>query len=148
MWKIKNKEAVSPVIGVILMVAITVVLAAVLYVWVSGFMTTTSGGVYALSTSVWTDTDTAINASVISTTPTAGILISSITWQLYNTTSTVVAAPSGAQYWSTTGATMATSEYLTAGCSVGFTAPVNGTYKVRAIVGGSQIFESASFVVA
>jgi len=38
MWKIKNKEAVSPVIGVILMVAITVVLAAVLYVWVSGFM--------------------------------------------------------------------------------------------------------------
>lgn len=38
MWNIKNKEAVSPVIGVILMVAITVVLAAVLYVWVSGFM--------------------------------------------------------------------------------------------------------------
>ncbi|MEW6069747.1 MAG: archaellin/type IV pilin N-terminal domain-containing protein [Candidatus Thermoplasmatota archaeon] len=36
--KIKEKEAVSPVIGVILMVAITVVLAAVLYVWVSGFM--------------------------------------------------------------------------------------------------------------
>ncbi|MEW6069748.1 MAG: archaellin/type IV pilin N-terminal domain-containing protein, partial [Candidatus Thermoplasmatota archaeon] len=36
--KIREKEAVSPVIGVILMVAITVVLAAVLYVWVSGFM--------------------------------------------------------------------------------------------------------------
>ncbi|MDI6917223.1 MAG: type IV pilin N-terminal domain-containing protein [Thermoplasmatales archaeon] len=44
MWKIKNKEAVSPVIGVILMVAITVVLAAVLYVWVSGFMTAGGGG--------------------------------------------------------------------------------------------------------
>ena len=41
MWKIKNKEAVSPVIGVILMVAITVVLAAVLYVCVSGMMGTT-----------------------------------------------------------------------------------------------------------
>ncbi|MCG2825273.1 MAG: type IV pilin N-terminal domain-containing protein [Thermoplasmatales archaeon] len=39
MWKIKNKEAVSPVIGVILMVAITVVLAAVLYVWVAGMGT-------------------------------------------------------------------------------------------------------------
>ncbi|MCG2826748.1 MAG: type IV pilin [Thermoplasmatales archaeon] len=36
MWKIKNKEAVSPVIGVILMVTITVVLATVLYVWVAG----------------------------------------------------------------------------------------------------------------
>lgn len=33
-------EAVSPVIGVILMVAVTVVLAATVYVWVSGF----SGG--------------------------------------------------------------------------------------------------------
>jgi len=40
MWKIrKNKEAVSPVIATILMVAITVVLAAVLYVMVMGFGT-------------------------------------------------------------------------------------------------------------
>jgi flagellin-like protein len=35
----KNKEGVSPVIATILMVAITVVLAAVLYVMVSGYMT-------------------------------------------------------------------------------------------------------------
>lgn len=34
----KNKEAVSPVIGVILMVAITVILAAVVYIWVVGFI--------------------------------------------------------------------------------------------------------------
>ena len=36
----KNDEAVSPVIATILMVAITVVLAAVLYVMVSGLITT------------------------------------------------------------------------------------------------------------
>jgi flagellin-like protein len=37
-WKMrKNREAVSPVIATILMVAITVVLAAVLYVMVMGF---------------------------------------------------------------------------------------------------------------
>ncbi|HPD09254.1 MAG TPA: type IV pilin, partial [Methanomassiliicoccales archaeon] len=36
MWK-KNTKAVSPVIATILMVAITVVLAAVLYVMVMGF---------------------------------------------------------------------------------------------------------------
>ncbi len=37
-WKMKkSKEAVSPVIATILMVAITVVLAAVLYVMVMGF---------------------------------------------------------------------------------------------------------------
>ena len=41
MWKMKN-DAVSPVIATILMVAITVVLAAVLYVMVMGF--TPSGG--------------------------------------------------------------------------------------------------------
>jgi flagellin-like protein len=34
---VKADEAVSPVIAVILMVAITVVLAATVYVWVSGF---------------------------------------------------------------------------------------------------------------
>ena len=39
LWK--NEEGVSPVIAVILMVAITVVLAAVLYVMVSGMMTET-----------------------------------------------------------------------------------------------------------
>lgn len=38
----KDQNAVSPVIAVILMVAITVVLAAVLYVMVSGMLTTTS----------------------------------------------------------------------------------------------------------
>ena len=35
---IKNNEGVSPVIAVILMVAITVVLAAVLYVWAASFL--------------------------------------------------------------------------------------------------------------
>ena len=34
---VNNEEAVSPVIAVILMVAITVVMAAVLYAWVSGW---------------------------------------------------------------------------------------------------------------
>ena len=35
---VKDEQAVSPVIAVILMVAITVVLAAVLYVWASSFL--------------------------------------------------------------------------------------------------------------
>lgn len=38
----RNEEGVSPVIAVILMVGITVVLAAVLYVMVSGMMTSTN----------------------------------------------------------------------------------------------------------
>ena len=35
---VKNDDGVSPVIAVILMVAITVVLAAVLYVWAASFL--------------------------------------------------------------------------------------------------------------
>jgi len=38
---VKDEQAVSPVIAVILMVAITVVLAAVLYVWAMSFLETT-----------------------------------------------------------------------------------------------------------
>ena len=55
-WKLrKNAEAVSPVIATILMVAITVVLAAVLYVMVMGF----SGGGASTPTASWSQTKTA-----------------------------------------------------------------------------------------
>lgn len=60
----KEDEAVSPVIAVILMVAITVVLAATVYVWVSGFgaqssqpaktMSLTSAQALATQTKVYT----------------------------------------------------------------------------------------------
>ena len=150
MWKIKNKEAVSPVIGVILMVAITVVLAAVLYVWVSGFMTTTSGGVYALSTGTWSDSGSKMNASVISTTPTTGIKIGDITWQLYAVATGAVAALGTPQYYGVTGTeiTAAAGDYLKAGCRIMADATATtGEYKIRAIVGGSQVYESGAFTI-
>lgn len=50
----KEKEAVSSVIGVILMVAVTVVLAAVLYVWVIGF-TGESGKTLFVSLDIWSE---------------------------------------------------------------------------------------------
>jgi archaeal type IV pilus assembly protein PilA len=50
MWKIKkDKSAVSPVIATILMVAITVVLAAVLYVMVMGFGGSNGGNAPAVT---------------------------------------------------------------------------------------------------
>ena len=48
--KFRNEDdAVSPVIAVILMVAITVVLAATVYVWVSGFGSSTSSAAKTIS---------------------------------------------------------------------------------------------------
>jgi flagellin-like protein len=48
--RVTNDEAVSPVIAVILMVAITVVLAATVYVWVSGFASEDQGPEQASAT--------------------------------------------------------------------------------------------------
>lgn len=54
----KNNEAVSPVIAVILMVAITVVLAAVLYVWAAGLASTGGSAPSAFSADVTDAQDT------------------------------------------------------------------------------------------
>jgi flagellin-like protein len=51
----RNDEAVSPVIATILMVAITVVLAGVLYVWASSLAGDSTGG--GLDTYTWDDRD-------------------------------------------------------------------------------------------
>lgn len=51
----RDDEGVSPVIAVILMVAITVVLAATVYVWVSGFATEDSGPEQAAATAKGVD---------------------------------------------------------------------------------------------
>ena len=51
----RNDEAVSPVIATILMVAITVVLAGVLYVWASSLAGDSAGG--SLDTYAWGDRD-------------------------------------------------------------------------------------------
>jgi flagellin-like protein len=61
----KDDEAVSPVIAVILMVAITVVLAGVLYVWVSGFGTTGGGGTTKI-TATKTEQTTAYRITIAS----------------------------------------------------------------------------------
>jgi archaeal type IV pilus assembly protein PilA len=82
MWKIrKDKSAVSPVIATILMVAITVVLAAVLYVMVMGFggSNTTSAPTATLSKSGNTLTisiSSQTNASKIGVAVTVGTVTS------------------------------------------------------------------------
>ena len=70
MWKMrKDKSAVSPVIATILMVAITVVLAAVLYVMVMGFGgSTASTPTGAFTSATGASTAKQINIGVISPT--------------------------------------------------------------------------------
>jgi flagellin-like protein len=60
---VNDDEAVSPVIAVILMVAITVVLAATVYLWVSGFGTNQSNLVQASFAARAVDVPTAVAAT-------------------------------------------------------------------------------------
>jgi flagellin-like protein len=60
-FRLKNEKAVSAVIGVILMVAITVALAATIYVYVSGMF----GGIKGDTASVTCITDSSTNRIII-----------------------------------------------------------------------------------
>ena len=66
----KDEAAVSPVIATILMVAITVVLAAVLYVMVSGLLTPTGQGPRVMGVNIGRSGDGTNWTLLITTTPT------------------------------------------------------------------------------
>ncbi len=107
----KNKEGVSPVIATILMVAITVVLAAVLYVMVSGYMT--GGGGTPIAGSFTRDSSSTPNNGnatlrLAITTPSAPDL-ANIEIKLLDDNDDVAAELIGAVDGATTGAASATN---------------------------------------
>jgi len=120
-WKIrKNKEAVSPVIATILMVAITVVLAAVLYVMVMGFGGTSGNTPTATMTYV---KGTPINAgNDVYTFTIAGVTRNDVK---QSDLSVVVAPlPKGNNYYNTT---YAGATYIGAGDTIQLTGLTPGT---------------------
>lgn len=103
-----------------------------------------SGWMWSLSLAPWNKTtDTNASAFVLSTTPFKGIEWVDITWHLYNNSTDVLE----------TGAVFThyldgdNDGYLKAGDKVKVTTEKAGTYKVRAICGGSVIYESAAFTL-
>lgn len=83
----EDEEAVSPVIAVILMVAITVVLAAILYVWASGFITGGKDTPKGAIQSVGSD-DQSYTVKVVEMNPPVGV--TGVGWFLYNQAGTTV----------------------------------------------------------
>src|SRR6059036_2497680 len=73
----KDETAVSPVIATILMVAITVVLAAVLYVMVSGLLTPTGQGPRVMGVNIGRSGDGTNWTLLITTTP-SGLTTSAV----------------------------------------------------------------------
>src|SRR5207247_8951482 len=81
----KDEAAVSPVIATILMVAITVVLAAVLYVMVSGLLTPTGQGPRVMGVNISPSGDGTNWTLLITTTPTglttSAVKLTITTWE-------------------------------------------------------------------
>lgn len=155
---IQQKKPLSAGLAVVIVLVIllpSVILGMVLYIWVSGFSGMGEGGVVdgtgtppqMLAMSSWSKTTgTTASATVISTSPSSGIEWDDITWQLYNNSTNV--PETGAVFtYSTYYADVESYEYLRAGDIVMITAGKAGTYKVRAIVNGSMIYQSASFTI-
>jgi len=137
MWKIKNKEAVSPVIGVILMVAITVVLAAVLYVWVSGFMVTT-GAPVRISVSVAGSNDTANETTwIVDSAPSDKIDRAGLSFKLIAADGTATDPDPSYGDGLTTG-------YLNTGDTFTITADANGYYILRVLYKGDTLCTTGS----
>jgi flagellin-like protein len=131
--RLRRDDAVSPVIAVILMVAITVVLAATVYVWVSGFGSSSSSAARTMSLtsagSISTVSDykpalaTGYNKTYTVASATSGMKWSDVTFTLngvtlayhdFTTNSTAI----GADEWCLTNA-------AGTGCTTGTSAPTS-----------------------
>ena len=88
--KIKNKEAVSPVIGVILMVAITVILAAVVYLWVITIMPQVKETPAISGTTSTSDTGFTVNIISITGGGITSITVKSLKYVLRDTAGTSI----------------------------------------------------------
>ena len=103
----KNEEAVSPVIGVILMVAITVILAAVIAAFVFGMAGNIS------KTKIVAATASQQGASTIFITYQGGqdaVSVATLSWAIGSTTGSVAAPAVG---WSTTGVGSTGQDHVT-----------------------------------
>jgi flagellin-like protein len=126
----KKKDAVSPVIATILMVAITVVLAAVLYVMVMGFgggQTSTPTGTINVTTGIRSGSTGFANITFGQINPTVKYAdckvtivntVGTPTTYISNAMTTVVGGPA-------TGAVFATGSLVGAGISAGQTGNIN-----------------------
>jgi len=84
-WRKGQKRGVSPIIATILLVAITVVLAAVLYVLVSGLTRTGASTPYSLGMAVTSATGSGSNYAVtLSLSPTSGLTTGAFGLQVQN----------------------------------------------------------------
>jgi len=137
---VKGEEAVSAVIGVILMVAITVAIAATVYVYVSGMLTPTTTGkvISAIQVEISNDND-AVEFKITAADSGIDWTQCSLAWA--NGTATADALTSDGTGTAMTG-NMAVGQYFW----IEMTDP-SGTFAVDIIYNGKIIWTSPSFTI-
>jgi flagellin-like protein len=98
-WRKKSKRGVSPIIATILLVAITVVLAAVLYILISGL--TKGPGNTPLGTALTLGTPVAGGSGAATTytmaiTPSSGLTSANLAFQVVSSSNIIQSPPAGA----------------------------------------------------
>jgi len=133
-WRKNRKRGVSPIIATILLVAITVVLAAVLYVLISGLTHTGGSSPYSLGMSAPTQSSPAAGAywNTISISPQSGLTTSMFGVALSSTTGTAITAGTATATckWTSGG-----TAFTNANCA----APASGWYAVLYWVGNNSV---------
>lgn len=143
-----NDDAVSPVIATILMVAITVVLAATVYVWVSGFGSTNSHASRAITLSgdapLTADGHKSFTVSAASTNLRWEDLIITLDGQRLTqngANSTVCTTPTTGQFSACNGpVTKGSTEVLFAGDQLRVTAAAGQTLRILDIEANAVLF--------
>jgi len=152
-WRKKGRRGVSPIIATILLVAITVVLAAVLYILISGLTkgpgNTPLGTALAMGSPVAGQNGTAFTYT-ISITPSSGLTPASLNFQIQSSTGAITAvAGSAIQLIGPQGCLEATYTFSTnswaagsAGASTHACTPPGVTTTV--LTSGMQLYVSSS----
>jgi flagellin-like protein len=113
-WRQKGKRGVSPIIATILLVAITVVLAAVLYILISGL--TKGPGNTPLGSALAVGNPTASAGGTVYTTtitPSSGLTPASLNFELISYSGSILGTGTSIVVFGVTGCTVATYTFST-----------------------------------
>jgi len=108
-WRQKGRRGVSPIIATILLVAITVVLAAVLYILISGLTkgpgNTPLGSALAIGGATASSGGTVYTMSI---TPSSGLTPASLNFEVVSSSGTILGSGTSVVIFGVTGCTVAT----------------------------------------
>ena len=144
-WRTKGRRGVSPIIATILLVAITVVLAAVLYILISGL--TKGPGNTPLGSALAIGTPTASAGGTVYTmgvTPSSGLTPASLNFEIVSSSGTILGSGTTVTVVGVTGCNVQTYTFSTNVWAVSGSNPCAGTTSTTTLTSGMQFSLTAA----